>query len=355
MCFFTRYFSYTNTLAVINEKMKKKRLIKNILSISIIVVGVLIYFIYTSSIKHSLKQINLAYENHDITSIEKYIDFNSILDRIFDERMNSISDESSIYETNNYNSGRALGEKMGKEIANLMKPQLKERWKQEILSLIEVGDFENDNDNLQSFINISRVLIFNQVKSIKKEGKIALIELEYNLPRYDTIAILNVKMRNKGKYWQLFDIDNFFKNINFINQLEENRVDRMNSELKNEFFKYVKMSELKVEYSEKEDKNTYSFYFENISDKKIENLSYNFNITTKIDEDGDTFVKEYYLLFNISNFLPGQKREFEEKEYSYYPIFENQKFYIDFKSLNFKLENEKEFEWYEKWDDFELN
>jgi len=115
------------------------------------------------------------------------------------------------------------------------------------------------------------------------------------------------------------------------------------------------MSELKVENSEKEKENTYSFYFENISDKKIENLSYNFDIMTKIDEDGDTFVIEYYLHFELLNFLPGQKRKFEEKEDSYYPIFENQKFYIDFKSLNFKIENMAEFEWHYKWDDFELN
>lgn len=335
--------------------MKNKALLTTLLSISIIAIGIFIYYIYTSSIKQSLKQINKAYENHDITLIEKYIDFNSILDRIFDERMNSSSsNEYSNYdETDSYNSGRELGEKMGKGIANLMKPQLKERWKQEILNLIEVGDFDNQNDNLQSFSNITRVFSFNQIKSVKKEGKIALIELEFNLPRYDTIAILNIKMRNKENYWQLFDVENLFQNINLINELEEKRVNRLNSELKNEFFKYVKMSELKVEYSENERKNTYSFYFENKSDKIIENLSCYFDITTKINED--SFVKEYYLDFKLLNFLPGQKRKFEEKEFSYYPIFENQKFDIDFKSISLKLENKKDLQWHYKWDDFELN
>jgi hypothetical protein len=102
--------------------------------------------------------------------------------------------------------------------------------------------------------------------------------------------------------------------------------------------------------NEKEKENTYSFYFENISDKKIESLNYNFDISSKIGED--TFVLEYFQDFNLLNFLPGQKRIFEERKYSYYPIFKNQKFYIDFKSLNFKLENMTENRWHYKWDDF---
>lgn len=327
--------------------MKKKTLLKSLLSISIIAMGIFIFFIYTSSIKYSLKQINKAYVNHDITSIEKYIDFNSILDRIFDERLNSSSNEYSSYETDNYNSGRELGEKIGKGIANLMKPQLKERWKQEILSLIEVGEFDSQNDNLQSFSNISRVFLFKKIKSVEKEGKIALIKLEFNLPRYDSIAILNIKMRNKGKYWQVFDVENLFENINLVNELEKKRVSNLNSEMKKEFFKYVKMSNLIVGKSDWN--NTYSFYFENQSDKIIDNFDCYFNIVSELD--GKISITEYFESFKSKNFLPQQKIKFENTSIAPRFIADNQKFKIVFTSLNFTIKNETSQNWHYSWED----
>lgn len=260
--------------------MKKKTLI--VIAGLTIIIGTagFLYYRYISSPEYALGQIKSAYEQHDITKFEKYVDTKTLINGILDKTLNEMSEKSTAT-----SEAEKLGENLGKGLINLLRPQVEELWTQQINKLIETGNIDGDNSKkgLDELWTKNDTASFKGIKEVKKDGKVATISLEFNQPRFDTTLVIDIKMRDKGSYWQLFDISNIFEFNKTVEALEERRVARLNEEVKRIFFQHIKLSDVKVRtvaqgYYVKWYNHIYSIDFENIGDKEIEKITCFFDI-----------------------------------------------------------------------------
>src|SRR5260221_5568749 len=152
--------------------MKKKNLILIFGSILIAGIGGLFYYRYMSSPEYSLKQIKKAYDEHDFTLFEKYVDTKTLLAGILDRTLSEAS-ERSLATTN----AERLGENLGQGLVNLMRPQIEQLWSQQVQALIETEKIEGvkSTKGLNHLWFNNDKASFKQIKEIKKDGKIATV------------------------------------------------------------------------------------------------------------------------------------------------------------------------------------
>jgi len=306
--------------------MKKKTIVL-IVGLAIVVgTAGFLYYRYISSPEYSLGQIKRSFEEHDLTKFEKYVDSKTLIGGILDKTLSEMSEKSTAT-----SKAEKLGEDLGKGLINLMRPQVEELWTQQINKLVETGDIQGEKGKkgLDDIWNKSDTASFKGIKEVKKDGKVATISLEFNQPRFDTTLVLDVKMRDKGSYWQLFDISNIFDYSTIIESLEERRVDRLNEEVKKTFFQHVKVSDIRLKtvtqgYYTTWYNHIYNIDFENIGDKEIEVLTCFFDI---VNASGQKLESGYVLL--RVNLQPTKKYTHEEVDRLSYSK-------VDSKGLTFK-------------------
>src|SRR5690606_27959952 len=163
-------------------------------------------------------------ENHDLTTFEKYVDIDGVTSNLLDQFM----------ATQNENE-------MTKGFVDLMKPQLSAMLKGEISKLIEQGNGESIGDSTNKK-PMSIIGLWEKtgkkngkisVDEIVKDAKIATVRFEIEQTRFDTTLYFNLKMRDKGGYWQLAELTDFNKFNEEVESLEQNRVDKLNKPIKN--------------------------------------------------------------------------------------------------------------------------
>ena len=64
---------------------------------------------------------------------------------------------------------------------------------------------------------------FKGVKYVNEQGEQALVGLEFTEPKYDTTMVLEVKMRDRGDYWQITEITNLGQALGHVARLEKQR------------------------------------------------------------------------------------------------------------------------------------
>jgi len=106
----------------------------------------LAYYKYTRSPEYSLNQIRLAYEEHDLTKFEKYVDTKTVVRGLLDKTMDEISNE-----LNPESKAEKLGQDLGKGLFTLVRPRLEEVWVQQIQALVESGDIKSSKDDNQLY------------------------------------------------------------------------------------------------------------------------------------------------------------------------------------------------------------
>lgn len=324
-----------------------------ILSISalIIIVGTagFLYYRYVSSPEYSLGQIKKSFDEHDITKFEKYVDTKTLIGGVLDRRLNQMSENSTVT-----SKAEKLGEDLGRGLVNLMRAQVEELWTHQIKKLVETGDIEGENgkEGLDALWNKSDTVSFTGIKEVKKDGKVATISLEFNQPRFDTTLILDIKMRDKGGYWQLFDISNIFDYLQTIETLEEKRVGRINEEVKKQFFQNIKISEVKVntrshgQYSPWFS-HAYVMDFENIGTKDIVSLTCFFTIRKPSGEK----LASGYVIENSLNLKPGEKFSYKEEDSFSYDIVESSGIFVELDLMELKFEDGSQIQWEYEWAD----
>ncbi len=328
--------------------MKKKTIIL-IVGLTIVVgtIGIL-YYRYISSPEYSLGQIKKAYEQHDITAFEKYVDTKTLIGGILDKTLSEMSEKSTAS-----SKAEKLGEDLGKGLINLIRPQVEELWTQQINKLIETGDIQGENGKkgLDELWNKNDMASFKGIKEVKKDGKVATISLEFTQPRFDTTLVLDIKMRDKGSYWQLFDISNIFDFNKTVEALEERRVKKLNDAVMAEFFKNGRLSPIEVinvrkGYYTVWYENQYLIGFENISNKEVEVVTCFFDI---VDPNGRK-LKSGYVNHRV-NLAPGKVYKHKEQDF----ISDNK---VEAKGLTTKVElvglkfsDGSKIEWQDKWED----
>ncbi len=202
---------------------------KKIIIVGLVIVlcgGIFFYWKFTRSPRYSLWQAVKAVKQHDLASFEKYVDVEGMTSNLIDQMLKLGSDKGKVKD-----EWGQLGEVFAKGLVAFLKPQLVKIAKQQISDYIEKGKFEEKKEGTKtegikfSLSDIwsktrSEKKNFHGIKYVKREGKIVYIGLKLFQEEYNTTLILDLKMRNRGNYWQVAELSNLSEFINEINKLE---------------------------------------------------------------------------------------------------------------------------------------
>jgi len=202
-----------------------------------IVVGAFIagiwYLQYLKSPQYSLRMTVKAINQHDLTTFNKYVDLDGLLGRIIDQLLAEKRDgkESDAFSR--------LGEGIAKGFMELAKPKLIELAKESISSYVEKGKSEKEtqekNGSAPTVVgdilnkSLGEKKSFQGIKYVKKEDKIAYVGIPVYREEYDATLVFDLKMRDKGDYWQIAEVTNFAEIMAQIGKLETERLRKINA------------------------------------------------------------------------------------------------------------------------------
>lgn len=146
-----------------------------------------------SSPQYSIYQVYQAVSKRDYDKFKKYVNVEDVSNNVIDKALASATEQTKNNTSND--SFYQLGQSFAMGLIISMKPRLKEEMALGIQKAVERGDFKTEYKprNVFNFFNL--VLV-------KKNGKVADVVIKAQ-DRDD----LKLKMRDKGGYWQVFDMD----------------------------------------------------------------------------------------------------------------------------------------------------
>ena len=226
-------------------KRKKLLIIVGGIILLIAIIGGILYWNFKTGPKYSILQVKTALEDHDFALFEKYVDMESVMSSLIDQVLEINKSTSSPK-----NEWEQLGQDLGTGLVNLLKPQLSSLYKQQIQKWVESGKFETENSTQQN-LNYSLNDLWSRsnadkitgIEYIKKEGKIAYIGFGIKQERFDNTLIFNIKMRDKGGYWQVAELMDLVKFQKSIEDFEAARVAKLNEPIINEMYKSLKIND----------------------------------------------------------------------------------------------------------------
>ena len=213
--------------------MKKKTIIIFALATALLAAGIL-YLNFRSSPKYSLLQIKVALENHDYPAFEKYVDvdgtMSSLMGQVFEMAQGDSTSQDKVGTSWSF---------FGSGLLDMIKPQLALLYKPQIQKWVESGKFEtegpfgrNSIDPIPDVLKQAGAVNLTGIEYEKREGKIALIGIGFKHANFDTVLIINIKMLDKGNYWQVAELMDLAKFQKEIERLEQKRVDQINKPIK---------------------------------------------------------------------------------------------------------------------------
>ncbi|WP_139361861.1 DUF2939 domain-containing protein [Hymenobacter sp. CRA2] len=203
-----------------------KRLLLILVLVVLVVGGYLYYRDLTTGPKFALGQAAKAVHDHDVSSFEKYVDVESVTGSLVDQ----VADQ-----------GKALGMMLpggglvAKGMLGLAKPQLAKAARKEVQRFVETGSLEAAAESQpQRLVKVSLAGLaskvispessFKGVKYVNEQGEQALVGLEFTQPKFDTTMVLEVKMRDRGEYWQVTEITNLGQTLAHVARMEKQRL-----------------------------------------------------------------------------------------------------------------------------------
>jgi hypothetical protein len=151
------------------------------------------YWYYTRTPGYSLRQINRALRTHDATLFDKHVDVDSLCNAAVDA---FLAESRRDVPRDKWD---ATGQGLGDAIVNLLRPQIVARARREIARAIERGgDVEGRRYVLRP-------------GAIQRDGAVATADLwldEKDEPSPKRSIRLALRLRDKGGYWQVFEITN---------------------------------------------------------------------------------------------------------------------------------------------------
>lgn len=184
--------------------------------------GYLYYRSFLTGPKYSLLQAKEAVQSHNMAEFEKYVDVESLTGSLVDQVMQQRSLISKFIP--------GLG--IAKGAIDFLKPQLARAARNEVQHYVETGKVNVNaagKKPLFSLAAIAGALIsdsseFKGIEYVKENGDQALVGLKYTQPRYDTTMVLEIKMLDKGDYWQATELTNIGELVKHVTRLEKNRL-----------------------------------------------------------------------------------------------------------------------------------
>jgi hypothetical protein len=176
----------------------------------------------TSGPEYSLLQAKEAAENHDLATFEKYVAVETLIGNLIDQLT---ADENGL--------NQLIPQlQLDQNTLNFIKPQLVNNATQEVQRFIVTGRVHaSPTGTFFSLAALAGGLIgedseFKGIAYVKKENETAFVGLEITQPRYDTTLILEIKMLDKGDYWQATELSNTAELLQHLTGLEKQRLFR---------------------------------------------------------------------------------------------------------------------------------
>ncbi|UOQ54155.1 DUF2939 domain-containing protein [Hymenobacter cellulosivorans] len=187
--------------------------------------GYLYYRSLTTGPEYSLMQAAKATQDHDMAAFERYVDVNSVTGSLVDQ----VTNQSSALGLLNPGSFAFKG------ALRLLKPQLSKAAHKEIQNYVESGSLEAaaaaqpDRAVKVSLAGLASKVVstdskFKTIKYVNEQGEQALVGIEITQPKYDTTMVIEVKMQDKGDYWQVKEITNTGELLKHVARLEKDRL-----------------------------------------------------------------------------------------------------------------------------------
>lgn len=190
------------------------------------------YWYWTTTPEYSLEQVRDAVRQHDTQKFEKYVDTDSVASGLVDDLLTKPMQEM-------LGTG-VLGHWLMASIVGLVKRELTIGVTQQINSFVASGELANadanNNDldmtsNLNTRLSLFRIdrklgfrkHAFRKVEYDRQSDKIATVGMLLHNQVYDQDLLLEVKMRDSGGYWRVFELSNFPDFSSKIIELEAQR------------------------------------------------------------------------------------------------------------------------------------
>lgn len=158
----------------------------------------------------ALVQAAAAVQTHDVAAFEKFVDVGSVTSHLVDDVASQGSALTALVPGGGLLMGGAL---------RLLKPALANAARTEVQRYVETASLEAAAEAVPkrgmdlSVLGLVGKVVgpgskFKGIKYATEQGEQALVGIEFTQPRYDTTAVVEVKMRHLGDHWQLTEITN---------------------------------------------------------------------------------------------------------------------------------------------------
>ena len=187
--------------------------------------GYLYYRHLITSPQYSLLRAHQAMQDHDMAAFEKYVNVESITGHLVDD----MAQQKGVIGM--LNPGSAVL----KQALRFLKPQLAGVARKEVEKYVATGTFAKDPTRKKkmdvSFNGLWHQVVsdssrYQGVKYTRIEGEIAWVGLEFTQPKFDTTLVLEVKMQNRGDYWQATEITNTSAILKGVARLQKQQLQR---------------------------------------------------------------------------------------------------------------------------------
>lgn len=208
------------------------------LAVLALMIGGGAYWAHTRTPRYALSQAHKAFINHDLAAFEKYVDVEGLSGSYVNQLLEVFQAEAK--GKSGGNAFEDLGTNLGMGLIQLMKPKLVNAVKEQIVGLVEKGRLESkpgegaDGTKLDDLWGMTgnNKDGFKGVAHVKKEGKLAYVGLRFAQEKYNTELVLDIKLRDRGGYWQIAEFSNLGDFIREIQAQEKKRLDEMNKPIR---------------------------------------------------------------------------------------------------------------------------
>lgn len=262
------------------------------------------YFKAISSVEYSLNKIVESYHTHDTTLFLKYVDINSLTSNYIDNQTDDMENVFGILYDGE--SKEEIQEQYNDKVMTWVKEGYS---KDPILNLLLKKYNEDLHNNKSKFIGI--------LKPIYVDGDTCTVKVKIFQTKYDTLFILDLKLKKNSYHWQLYDIPNLEESINILEKLEMKQKENVRSYMSDAFEKYITISTPQLITKDKTDQ--INLTLTNISNQRIKSISCqiyfydkseinNLTLSTINDYDYDDFNIIPIMIDETNlNLLPNQK------------------------------------------------
>ena len=204
-----------------------KRLLLFVLLLALAAGG---YYYYSSLKKgpeYALLQAAAATQTHDMAAFERYVDVDALTGHLVDD----VAGQGNVLSALVPGGGLLLRGGVG-----FLKPQLAKAAHGEIQRYVETGSLEAAQAAApKRLVNVSLLGLagrvmgpdsqFKGIKYTTDKGDVALVGLEFSQPRYDTTAVVEVKLlKQPDGHWQAKQLTNVGELVQGVARLEKRRL-----------------------------------------------------------------------------------------------------------------------------------